>query len=131
MDQLSGLGVKIAGANRGLNAWPVVVCGVDSTGTPQPIGVATSGGGIPVTPAAGVGTYTYFHVANSGSLSGGIPVTALRWGVNFVGTGTANTFGTNTSLTGGQSFSDSAAPTVAIVIACDASTVADGFYSTT
>lgn len=90
-----------------------------------------SGAGIPVTPAAGIGTYTYFHVASSGSLSGGIPVTALRWGVNFVGTGTTNTFGTNTLLTGGQSFSDSSAPTVAIAIACDTSTVADGFYSTT
>lgn len=93
--------------------------------------VESSSGGIPVTPASPAGTYTYFHVANSGSLSGGIPIIAKRWAVNFMGTGTANTFGTNTAVTGGQGFSDNAIPSVALAIACDASTVADGFYSTT
>jgi hypothetical protein len=91
------------------------------------------GGAIPVNPSGGgtVGTYTYFHVANSGSLAGGIPTTAKRWAVNFMGTGTGNTFGSNTALTGGQGFDDDAAPASAIAIACDGSTVADGFYSTT
>lgn len=87
------------------------------------------GSGIPVTPSSPVGTYTMFHVANSGSTT--IPTTAKRWAVNFVGTGTTNTFGGNTTLTGNQSFSDNGAPASAIAIACDGSTVADGFYSTT
>jgi hypothetical protein len=76
-----------------------------------------------------LGTYIWFHVANSGSTT--IPTSAKRWSVNFVGTGTANTLGTNTALTGGQFFSDNATPSSAIAIACDGSTVADGFYSTT
>lgn len=82
-------------------------------------------------PPAATGTYVFFHVANSASLSGGIPVTAKRWAVNFIGTGTTNTFGGNTSVTGGQGFTDSATPSSAIAIACDGSTTADGFYSTT
>lgn len=89
------------------------------------------GSGIPTVPASAVGTYVYFHVGNSASLSGGIPITAKRWAVNFTGTGTDNTFGTNTSITGGQGFSDNASPAVAIAIACTGATVADGFYSTT
>lgn len=89
-------------------------------------------GAIPVNPSGGgVGTYTFFHVGNSTSLSGGIPVIAKRWAVNYVGTGTANTFGSNTAVTGGQGFSDNATPSASIAIACDGSTVADGFYSTT
>lgn len=98
---------------------------------------ALAGGGPSGSPAGGItiatpiGTYTYFHVANSGTLSGGIPVTAKRWTVNFVGTGNANTFGSNTAVTGGQSFSDNAIPSALIAIGCDGSTVADGFYSTT
>ncbi len=90
---------------------------------------ASGSGGITIAPS--LGTYSYFHVAANGTLSGGIPQSAKRWAVNFVGTGTGNTFGANTSVTGGQSFSDNASPAAAIAIHCDASTVADGFYSTT
>lgn len=90
-------------------------------------GGAVGGSGLVV--SSGVGTYTAFHVANSGSTT--IPTTAKRWAVNFIGTGTANTFLTNTAVTGGQSFGDNAAPASAIAIVCDGSTVADGFYSTT
>jgi hypothetical protein len=95
------------------------------------LGGGTGSTGIPVVPGSAIGTYVFFHVANSGSLSGGIPVTAKRWAVNFIGTGTANTIGGNTAATGGQNFSDNATPASAIAIACDGSTVADGFYSTT
>lgn len=119
--------VGLFGRIRNLFAWPVLIVGVDSTGKLiLPIVVGAGGGIVPGVP---VGTYVEFHVANSGSTT--IPTTAKRWGVNFVGTGTANTFGSNTSLTGGQSFSDNAVPASAIAIACDTSTVADGFYSTT
>lgn len=90
---------------------------------------SSGGGGIAVAPLKG--TYVFFHVANSASLPGGIPQSAKRWAVNFVGTGTTNTFGSNTALTGNQSFSDNGQPASAIAIACDGSTVADGFYSTT
>lgn len=91
----------------------------------------STGSGIPTITGSAVGTYVTFHVGNSASFSGGIPVTAKRWAVNFIGTGTGNTFGTNTSITGGQGFSDNASPSALIAIACDGSTVADGFYSTT
>lgn len=90
-------------------------------------GGGTSGPGSGV--AAPKRTYTAFHVANSGSTT--IPTTAKAWAVNFIGTGTANTFGGNTAVTGGQGFSDNGQPGTAITIACDGSTVADGFYSTT
>lgn len=90
-------------------------------------GGSSSGTGVVI--GSGVGTYTAFHVANNGSTT--IPTTAKRWAVNYVGTGTTNTFGTNASVTGGQGFADSATPSAAINIACDGSTVADGFYSTT
>ena len=127
-DSLSGQTVPVAGSQKDLFAWPTVMVGYTAAGVPVPVQVSSSGAPVP---ASATGTYTYFHVSASGSLSGGIPVTAKRWAVNFVGTGTTNTFGTNTSLTGGQSFSDNATPAVAIAIACDGSTVADGFYSTT
>ncbi len=90
---------------------------------------ASGAGGITVAPAKG--TYVTAHVANGASLPGGIPQSAKRWAVNFVGTGTANTLGTNTSVTGGQSFSDNGAPVSALAVACDNSTVADIIYSTT
>ena len=77
----------------------------------------------------GVGTYVAIHVGNGGS--GTIPTTAKRWAINFVGTGTANTFLDNTAVTGGQGFADNASPSAAIPIVCDGSTVVDGFYSTT
>lgn len=96
---------------------------LDADGNPIP------GTGIPVTPTPPVGTYVTAHVANSGSTT--IPTTAKRWAVNFIGTGTMNTFGTNTAVTGGQGFSDNGAPASAIAIACDGSTVADIVYSTT
>lgn len=102
--------------------------GVDSNGQVTFRG-PSGGGGIPVTPAPAVGTYVTAHVANSGSTT--IPITAKRWAVNFIGTGTANTLGSNTAVTGGQGFSDNGAPASAIAIACDASTVADIIYSTT
>lgn len=109
------------GAGTILDGYPL---GLFGTELAVKVGIVGATGG-------GVGTYVYFHVGNSASLSGGIPITAKRWAVNFIGTGTDNTFGTNTSITGGQGFSDNASPSVAIVIACTGATVADGFYSTT
>ncbi len=94
-------------------------------------GFSSTGGSGGIAIAQAKGTYVYFHVANGQTLAGGIPQAAKRWGVNFIGSGTTNTFGTNTALTGGQGFSDNASPVSAIAIVCDGSTVADGFYSTT
>lgn len=125
---LSSETVVIRGVARDLNAWPVVIAGVDSTGKPVALTLGSDGGIVQGTPT---GTYVTVHVANSASLSGGIPVTAKRWAVNFIGTGTANTFGANTAVTGGQGFSDNATPSAPIAIACDGSTVADVIYSTT
>lgn len=125
-DTLQGNQVLIFGGEKDIYAWPVVMLGIDPNGQPQPVAVSTSGG---ATAAPLVCTPVFFHVANSGSTT--IPTTAKRWAVNFVGSGTANTFGTNTAVTGNQSFSDQGAPASAIAIACDGSTVADGFYSTT
>lgn len=115
----------VSGSNPGSR----VVSTADSTIIAQVVsnadGSNVGGGGV------STGTYTFFHVAASASLSGGIPVTAKRWAVNFIGTGTGNTIGGNTAVTGNQGFGDSASPSVAIVITCDSATVADGFYSTT
>lgn len=122
---LQGQSLPVLGSNRDLYEYPVVVVGTDADG--KPVNLGAPGGGI--APGSSVGTYVQFHVANSGSTT--IPITAKRWAVNFIGTGTANTFGSNTAVTGGQGFSDNGAPAVAIAIACDGSTVADGFYSTT
>lgn len=127
--QLNDLVTTIAGKIRGLFAWPIVCLGMNGN-VPTPMAVDSSGN-VPTVPAAAVGTYVYFHVGNSASLSGGIPVTAKRWAVNFIGTGVDNTFGTNTAVTGGQGFSDNASPAALIAIACTGATVADGFYSTT
>lgn len=126
-DLLDGLKTQVGDRYANLASNPVAIVGTDANGNVVNLGAA--GGGL--SPGSPVGTYVQFHVSNSGTLSGGIPATAKRWAVNFVGTGTANTFGTNTAVTGGQGFSDNGVPSVAIAIVCDGSTVADGFYSTT
>lgn len=86
-----------------------------------------SGGGI--VPGSGTGTYTTTHVANNGSST--VPTTAKRWAVLFYGTGTGNTFGTDTAVTAPCSFGDNAQPSAALPVACDGSSTATIFYSTT
>ncbi len=129
----SALQVLIKSIRYKCFGWPTIMLGIDSNGDPQPFGVSApsgSGGGGLLT-GVPTGTYITAHVAANGSLSGGIPITAKRWAVNFVGTGTGNTLGTNTGVTGGQSFSDNGTPAVALAVGCDSSTVADIIYSTT
>lgn len=92
------------------------------------LGIGGSGsGGVVI--ASGTGTYTTTHVANNGSST--VPTTAKRWAVLFYGTGAGNTFGTDTAVTAPCSFGDNATPASAINVACDGSSTATIFYSTT
>ena len=138
MADLRGIALLMFGRGKvDLASNPIAIVGQNSSGVPTPILVNSDGS----PPASSVtGTYVDFHInsgGNSGTVNGvstsgiTIPTSAKRWALNYVGTGTANTFRNNTAVTGGQSFSDNASPSVAIVLAADASTVIDGFYSTT
>lgn len=87
------------------------------------------GAGIPVTPAAGVFTEADISVANNGSSA--VPITATQWAVLYFGTGTGNTFGTVTIITGGTVINGNGKPSAPIPVVCDGSTTAAIIYSTT
>lgn len=76
-DTLQGNQVVLYGELKDIAPNPVVMLGIDANGLAQPIGVAASGGGIPITPPTV--TASPHNLAASGSIT--IPAGSKGWTV--------------------------------------------------